>query len=100
MTPEGKVKKQVKDLLDKTPGCWYFMPATYGYGRSGTPDIIGCHCERFFAIECKANGNKPTALQEAAMEKIRVAGGIAVVVDGTSINKFKDWWEQWTKLAG
>ena len=71
MTPEGKVKKKVKALLDER-GVYYFMPATAGYGRSGVPDIICCYRGYFLAIECKAGGNKPTALQLREMEMVQV----------------------------
>ena len=60
MTPEAKVKKAVKKMLDDR-GAYYFMPATGGYGRSGVPDIVGCHKGIFFGIECKAGDNQPTA---------------------------------------
>lgn len=95
MTPEGKVKKKVKDLLKQTEGCWFFMPATYGFGRSGVPDIIGCYRGHFFAIECKANGNKPTALQEKAMRDIAFADGQVWLVDDENIRTFQEGWGEW-----
>ena len=61
MTPEGKVKAKVKAVLDKR-GVYYFMPRGTAFGRAGVPDIICCINGRFLAIECKANGNKPSAL--------------------------------------
>ena len=82
MTPEGKVKKKVTDILKKH-GVYYFFPATGGYGRSGVPDIVCCFHGRFLAIECKANGNNPTALQTREMDKINEAGGMAIVVRDT-----------------
>lgn len=82
MTPEGKVKAQVVKMLDKL-GAYYFFPATGGYGRSGIPDIVGCYEGRFFAIECKAAGKKPTALQAREMGLISKAGGYVTVYDGT-----------------
>ena len=42
MTPEGKVKKKIVEQL-KALGCYYFFPATGGYGKSGVPDIVGCY---------------------------------------------------------
>lgn len=84
MTPEAKVKKKVVDVLKKN-GAYYFFPATGGYGRSGVPDIVGCYRGLFFAIECKAGSNKPTALQEAEMRKIREANGITLVVNEDNI---------------
>lgn len=82
MTPEGKVKKKVTDILKKHD-VYYFFPATGGYGRSGVPDIVCCFHGRFLAIECKANGNNPTALQTREMDKINEAGGMAIVVRDT-----------------
>jgi Holliday junction resolvase len=84
MTPEAKVKKKVVDVLKKG-GAYYFFPATGGYGRSGVPDIVGCYRGVFFAIECKAGTNKPTALQEAEMRKIREANGFTLVVNEDNI---------------
>jgi Holliday junction resolvase len=70
----------VESIL-KGEGAYYFFPATHGYGRSGVPDIIACVNGRFLAIECKAGANKPTALQVREIELIRLAGGVAVVVN-------------------
>lgn len=88
MTPEAKVKKRVVNVL-KENGAYYFFPATGGYGRSGVPDIVGCYRGVFFGIECKAGSNKPTALQEAEMRKIREASGITLVVNEENIDDVK-----------
>lgn len=85
MTPEGKVKKKVVDVLKKYE-VYYFFPATGGYGRSGVPDIICCARGRFLAVECKAGGGNPTALQAREIERINDAGGIAVVVRDTDVH--------------
>jgi hypothetical protein len=79
-TPEKKVKDKCVKLL-KAHDVYYFFPATHGFGRSGVPDIICCVNGRFLAVECKAGGNKPTALQEKEMADIRKQGGIAIVVN-------------------
>lgn len=79
-TPESKVKRKVVDTL-KEMGAYNFFPVMSGYGRSGIPDIVGCYRGYFFAIECKAGNNKTTALQEAELQKIRDAGGIALVIN-------------------
>jgi Holliday junction resolvase len=78
-TPEGKVKAQVRRILDER-GVYYFCPATGGYGRSGVPDIIGCCHGVFFAIECKAGKGQTTALQERELRRIADAGGTALVI--------------------
>ena len=92
MTPEGKVKAKVKATLDKL-GVYYFMPTTGGYGRSGIPDIIGCHNGVFFAVECKANGGKTTALQDRELKRISEAGGFALVIDESNISTLPAWLE-------
>lgn len=83
-TPEGKVKSAVVAIL-KTEGVYYFFPATHGFGRSGVPDIVACVNGWFFAIECKAGTNKPTALQVREIEGIRRCNGVAVVVNETNV---------------
>lgn len=95
MTPEGKVKEKAKRILDSI-GAYHFMPATGGYGRSGVPDIVGCLNGVFFAIECKANGGRPTALQLREIDRIGAAGGFAVVVDEGNVSLL----ESLSKLLG
>ncbi len=85
MTPEGKVKKKIVEQL-KELGCYYFFPATGGYGKSGVPDIVGCYNGKFFGIECKAGKNTPTALQQMNLDQINAAYGLAYVVNETNMN--------------
>jgi hypothetical protein len=87
-TPEKKVKDKVKKLLAEH-GAYYFMPATGGYGKSGVPDLVACIKGRFIGIECKANGGKPTALQEKNLVDIMNKGGVAILVDETGIELLK-----------
>ena len=84
MTPEGKVKKQVKKILDDV-GAYHFSPMTAGYGRSGVPDIIACVKGRFIGIECKAGKNEPTLLQKHNMKLINQSGGLSIVVNEGNI---------------
>jgi len=87
-TPEGAVKAKIKLVLEEL-GCWYFMPPANGYGRAGIPDFIGCLNGEFLAIEAKAKGNKPTALQEREIRRITAAGGVALVVDESNVDQLK-----------
>ena len=87
-TPERAVKTKVVAQL-KTLGAYYFYPVTGGFGASGVPDIVGCYKGKFFGIECKANGNKPTALQTLNLEHIAAQGGIALVIDETNVADLK-----------
>ncbi len=84
MTPEGKIKKRVKQQLDAL-GAYYFSPQAGIYGRSGVPDIIGCYKGRFFAIETKAGKNKATALQLKELQKIHDAGGVALIINEENV---------------
>lgn len=84
-TPEKKVKDKVVKIL-KGFGVYYFFPATYGFGRSGVPDIVCCFQGNFIAIECKAGKNTTTALQDRELEQIREAGGQALVVNEETIH--------------
>lgn len=88
MTPEGKVKDKVKKVL-KELEAYYVMPATGGYGSSGAPDFLVCYEGRFFGIECKAADNQPTALQLKHLTDIRKAGGLAIVINETSVDDLK-----------
>jgi Holliday junction resolvase len=87
-TPEGKVKAKVRALLKKH-NVYHFMPATGGYGRSGVPDIIGCYNGCFFAIECKAGNNKPTALQLRELDNIAKAGGDIFIINETNVDQIE-----------
>ena len=82
MTPEGKVKNDVKKFLVRKRA-WYYMPVTNGMGRVGCPDILVCWHGRFIAIETKAPGKRKntTPNQEREIASINDAEGLAVVVD-------------------
>lgn len=88
-TPEAKVKTQVTGIL-KGHGAYYFYPVTGGFGASGIPDIVGCINGRFFAIECKAGSNKPTALQQHHLNMIENMKGHALLVNETNINSVEE----------
>ena len=82
MTPEGKVKKKVKEYLQSI-GAWYYMPVSNGMGRVGCPDILVCYKGMFMAFETKAPGKikNVTANQQREIDEIQRANGLAYVVD-------------------
>ena len=93
LTPEAKVKKKVKEMLDQM-GVYHFSPMQNGMGRAGIPDIIGCLDGQFLGIECKAGRGTTTALQERELTRIQNAGGYALVVNEENINQLweiKEW---------
>jgi hypothetical protein len=89
MTPEGKVKNAIKKVL-KSYGnrIYYFMPAMGSFGKSGIPDFVCSVGGKFFAIEAKADAHKnpPTELQYKNIREINESGGVALVIDASSID--------------
>lgn len=89
MTPEAKVKKQIRQIIDEF-GAYYAMPIGTGYGQSGVPDFLICHKGRFIAVEAKAGKGKTTLLQEAHLERIRNAGGITLIINETNLQQLRE----------
>lgn len=107
MTPEGAVKDKVKKCLathgifsaskagsfpENAQG-WYFMPVSSGHGVSGIPDFLGQHRGRFFGIETKAPGRKPSGFQALQIAAIRASGGAMFVIDG-DLTELESWLKQ------
>ncbi len=88
-TPEGKVKDEIKKILDQS-GAYYFMPPQNGYGRAGIPDFVGCLKGRFFSVEAKAGKGTTTALQDREISKIKAAEGYALVVNEDNLDELVD----------
>lgn len=94
MTPEGRVKKFVSEFLERelhlvklggkggifNPQGFYWMPVPSGYGVSYL-DYIGHYKGKFFGIETKAPGEKPTPRQNQAIELTYGTGAVAFVID-------------------
>ena len=85
MTPESKVKEQVKAILKKH-NAYYFMPVANVFARAGVPDIIACLHGLFIGIECKAGKNTCTKLQLLEHAKIKQAKGTVFVVNETNLD--------------
>ncbi len=90
-TPEGKIKKMIKKVLDKQEDLYYEMPVPSGYGKSGL-DYQGCFRGEYFAIEAKAPGKVPTALQEETIRRIEKAGGKTFVISDERGCQLLDAW--------
>lgn len=95
-TPEGKVKAQVKKVLEqeKAKGTLYgWWPVPAGYGENSL-DFVGCHYGRFFAVETKAPGQQLNANQQLVARRIEQAGGKVFIIDGTErrpLQPLVDW---------
>lgn len=70
----------------KAKGAWFYMPVQNGMGRVGIPDFICCWEGKFYAIETKAPGKSgnTTPNQDRELQGIKLAGGVALVVDDVS----------------
>jgi hypothetical protein len=74
MTPEGRVKKQVKKILGAFWGVYVEMPVPGGYGKSGLD--FNCIVNGYaLVIETKAPGKWLTGRQRETARQIFVAGG-------------------------
>ena len=90
MTPEGKVKAKVKELL-KEHGAYWHCPVQNGMGAPSL-DFVCCHRGLYFAIETKAGNKQPTTRQEITINQIRLAGGLAFVVnESEGMNELREW---------
>lgn len=85
MTPEGKVKQQIKKILDAYD-VYYFMPHGGMFGNIGVPDFVACYHGWFLAIEAKAKGNKPSPRQEKHLQAINNHGGRGLVIDENNLD--------------
>jgi hypothetical protein len=79
-TPEGKVKKHIREFLDKFgDDCYRYMPVPGGYGAAG----LDFHCVikgRAFFIEAKAKDGKLTARQYTTQRIMKNAGAPVFIV--------------------
>lgn len=102
-TPESKVKTKIKKILSGFE-VWVHTPVSMGYGQHGIPDFVCCGAALhrslgiFFAIEAKANGGKPTALQLMQMQRIRVASGVAFIIDEHNLQELEQWLQQYIRI--
>jgi len=88
-TPEGRVKHKITNILKAVKGIYYFMPVPSGYGESSL-DYLGSLNGKFFAIEAKKPGGKPTDRQEKIIALIERSGGAVFVIDGDT-TQLEDW---------
>lgn len=88
MTPEGRVKSRIKQILERH-NAYQFWPVQTGMG-SRTLDCLGCHKGWSFAIEAKAPGKHLTEQQTWTKEKMEAAG-CAVFVIATDDTLAPEW---------
>jgi hypothetical protein len=102
MTPEGRVKKKVSELLKSFPSVYYLMPVQHGLGASGL-DYHGVVGKLFqfgivvemipiaFFVETKKPGGVPTNRQDDFIKerKEKQNARTFIIDEDPSINKGK-----------
>lgn len=84
MQPETKFKNKIRPALDELPNSFWVKIQMLSI--MGIPDFIGCIRGRFVALELKKSEkvaktkSAQSTLQGYILEKIRKAGGVAVIV--------------------
>lgn len=80
MTPEAKIKRKIRTVLDEYGDRLYkYMPVPGGFGTQSV-DYLICFGGMFIAIEAKRPGGKLTPRQDATLAQIEAAGGATFVV--------------------
>lgn len=95
MTPEGKVKEKIKQVL-REHGAYYHMPVQNGMGKPSL-DFIGCVNGRFLAVEAKAERGSLTLRQKATIADMEAAGAFVLVIQGVDDPAF-DQLERYLRL--
>jgi hypothetical protein len=79
--PESMLQRRIKKELKSAIGGWWIKIHGGPFQEAGIPDLLGCVDGKFFALEVKRPGEKPTQLQIEAMKDIKLAGGTVAVVE-------------------
>ena len=88
MTPEGKVKKFIRqNMIAMFPGIWMYCPPGGAFGKAGVPDFLFLYKGVMIAIEAKAEDGKPTKLQMKRLNELKEMGCIAAIVKGENQNR-------------
>lgn len=100
VTPEGKVKKRVKAILNSFERVYFEMPVPTGYGKSGL-DFSCCVNGHALFIETKAPGEEPTPRQRETMMKQLDAGASVFIVSNTNgYVALTNWLRKHTSIKG
>lgn len=100
-TPEGKVKDKLRKLLAKFDGMYTYWPVPSGYGKTSL-DVLGCYRGRFFIVETKAPGKKPTLRQTTEMQNAERAMGKCFAIAGVDspvFDELKAWLDDLTRTV-
>lgn len=103
MTPEGKVKAKIDELLAKYP-VYVFKPVQFGLGAAG----LDYHCvikigdtSVAFFIEAKKPGGEPTVRQKELIGRLRrdFRCNVFAIDSVYDIHTLKDWLDKVARAA-
>lgn len=77
-TPEAKLKKSIRDVLDSRGAFWSNIQGG-AFSKPGDPDIVVCYRGRYVAIEAKAPRGRQSEIQKLRQEQIEGAGGVYIL---------------------
>ena len=77
---ETPFKEKVEKWLTDNHAWFIKYWAGSKFTKEGIPDILACVNGRFYGMELKGDGGKPSVLQLRSLKKIREAGGIGVLL--------------------
>jgi hypothetical protein len=99
-TPESRVKAKLRRLFKGyRPDLYDYWPVPSIYGAT-TLDVLGCYRGRFFSVETKAQGRKPTLRQTKTINSMEQAMGRVFVVTGMNspvFDELKAWLDDLTE---
>jgi len=78
---ETKLQKEIKKALKRNVGGFWIKIHGGPFQKAGMPDLLGCVCGRFFALEVKRKEQyKIDDVQIMTIKLIQMAGGFATIV--------------------
>lgn len=91
MAAEKNFENRVKKWINSVGGWYVKYWAGGAFTSSGIPDLLSCINGRFVGIEVKADDGDPSELQVWTVNKIRRAGGVAVILYPKAFDEFRRW---------
>lgn len=95
--PEKNYELKIRRYLDEV-GTWHLKTYSNGVQRAGIPDILACVNGYFVAIEVKSEVGRVSKLQTWNIQRIRQAGGVAVVSKPSQWEELKELIDELNKV--
>ena len=81
---ESAIVNKIRDAIAQAGG---WVVKTCPPIAAGTPDLLACIGGKFIAIECKSERGNLSQIQVHTLQRIRGAGGIALVVSPRNVGE-------------